>query len=154
MAAPEVAAARALLLEAIDRIVAAADGLAAEAVSWRPVAEASSIGALALHIVAVAEQSVLTYLCQLRDTPRDRDAEFAPRGEDGVSLAARWTRLRGDIDAALEALPGAVLDEPRHHHTFGDISARELLDRLVAHAFEHAGQAELTRQLWDARRAG
>lgn len=141
-----------LLLEAVDRIIGASAGLDTAAVNWRPVADASSsLGALSLHILGATEQNVLTYLCRLRETSRDRDAEFAPRTEDGASLAARWAALRAEVAPALDALPAAGLAEQRHHHTFGDISARELLDRLVAHAFEHAGQAELTRQLWDTR---
>lgn len=152
MAALDVAPARALLLEAVDRIIGASGGLDIAAVNWCPVADASSsLGALSLHILGATEQNVLTYLCRLRETNRDRDAEFAARTEDGASLAARWVSLRAEIAPALDALPASVLAEPRQHHTFGDISARGLLDRLVAHAFEHAGQAELTRQLWDAR---
>jgi len=152
MAAPEVAPARMLLLEAVDRVIAASEGLDADAVNWRPVPDASSIGALSLHIMGVTEQSTLTYVCNLRETARDRDAEFAERNEDGRSLAARWAPLRAEVAAALEAMPASTLSERRTHHTFGDISGRELLDRLVTHAHEHAGHAELTRQLWDAQR--
>src|ERR1044072_1335326 len=115
MVVPEVAPARMLLLEAVDRVIAASHGLDVAATNWHPIPETSSISALALHIMGVAEQSTLTYLCGLRETVRDRDLEFAERSEDGDTLAARWAALRPELDAALDALPASALLERRTH---------------------------------------
>lgn len=151
-AAPEIAIAVALLTVAVDRVIAATDGLEAEALNWRPLPVASSLSALSLHVLGMTQENVLSHICRVRTSDRVRATEFAPGAETGASLAARWAALRPDIEAALGAFRAADLDAPRHHQTFGEVSARELLQRLVNHAYEHAGQAELTRQLLDAAR--
>jgi len=153
MATPEIEPARRLLLEAVDRVIAAAAGLDVQAVNWRPLPEASSLGALALHLLGATEQNVMTSLTRTRPTERVRDDEFALREETGASLAARWAALRPEIAAALDTVSAVDLLRSRPHHRFGDMTGRDLLDRMVAHAYEHAGQAELTRQLLDARGA-
>lgn len=153
MAAPEVAPARRLLLEAIERVVVASAGLDTADVNWRPVPDASSLAALALHVLGATEQNVMTSLTRTRPTQRNRDEEFAARQESGASLADRWARLRPEVEQALDLLDAQDLLDGRTHHTFGDMSGREMLDRLVTHVFEHAGQAELTRQLLNADRA-
>lgn len=152
-AAPEVAVATQLLVDAVDRIIAAAEGLDAEALNWSPAAGASSLSALSLHVLGVTRENVLTYICRVATSERVRAREFEPSAETGTTLAARWRELRPEVEAALEALPAEDLGAPRTHHAFGDLPARELLQRMVTHAYEHAGQAELTRQLLDGRRA-
>lgn len=153
MPAPEAAPARRLLLDAIERVINASDGLDTADVNWRPIPDASSLATLALHVLGATEQNVMTSLTATRPTQRNRDEEFAARQESGASLAARWARLRPEVEQALDLLTAQELLDERVHHTFGPMSGREMLDRLVTHVFEHAGQAELTRQLLDADRA-
>lgn len=153
MAAPEVEPTSRLLLAAVERVIAAAAGLDTSDVNWRPVPDASSLAALALHVLGATEQNVMTSLTRTRPTQRNRDEEFAARQESGTSLADRWARLRPEVEQALDLLTAQELLDERTHHTFGVMTGREMLDRLVTHVFEHAGQAELTRQMLDAERA-
>jgi uncharacterized damage-inducible protein DinB len=153
MAVPEVAPSRRLLTEAIERVIAATEGLDTADVNWHPHPDASSLAALALHILGATEENVMTSLTRTRPTDRNRDDEFAAREETGASLAARWAALRPEIEAAMDVLTAEDLMDTRAHPRFGEMSGRDMLDRLVTHAFEHAGQAELTRQLLDARPA-
>lgn len=150
-ASPEAATALKVFLIAADRVIAAADGLDAAALNWTPGAGASSLSALGLHVIGMTRENVLTTICRLESSDRVRAVEFTPAEETGATLAARWAELRPRIVAALEALPGEALDEMNAHHTWGEVSTREILLRMVTHAYEHAGQAELTRQLLDAR---
>lgn len=151
MTAPEVAPARRLLLEAVGRVIAASDGLDTADVNWLPHADASSLATLALHVLGATEQNVMTSLTRTRPTERNREDEFAAREESGASLADRWAALRPEIEAALYLLTAQELLDARVHPRFGEMSGRDMLDRMVTHAFEHAGQAELTRQLLDGR---
>ena len=143
-----------LLLDAIERVISASAGLDTNDVNWRPVPDASSLAALALHVLGATEQNVMTSLTRTRPTERNRDEEFAARQESGDSLAARWAQLRPEVEQALELLTAQELLDERVHHTFGPMTGREMLDRLVTHVFEHAGQAELTRQLLNTERGG
>jgi hypothetical protein len=145
--APEVETALPLLVAAVDRVVAAAADLDAEALNWRPLPGASSLAALGLHVLGMTRENVMTHICRVQSSDRVRAREFEPADESGESLAARWAALRPDVETALTAFPAEQLGDPRNHQTFGEVPARELLQRLVAHAHEHAGHAELTRQL-------
>jgi hypothetical protein len=154
MATPEVSTALKLFVLAVDRVFAAADGLDAPALNWRPAEDASPLSALGLHVIGMTRENVMTTICRLEDSDRVRAVEFSSTTETGASLAARWAALRPQIEAALAALPAGDLELPRVHHTWGEVSVREILLRMVTHAYEHAGQAELTRQLFEAQRAG
>ncbi len=153
-ATSEVAMTLPLFIQAVDRVVAAADGLDAEALNWQPTPDASTLSALGLHVLGMARENVLTHICGIAESHRVRAVEFSPSAETGESLARHWAELRSEIEAVLEALPAGALSTIRVHQTFGEVPARELLLRMVNHAYEHAGQAELTRQLLDAQRAG
>ena len=150
----ELETARRLFVVAVDRVVAAAEGLDAATLNWQPTVEASTLSALCLHVLGMTRENVLTHICRVAESHRVRAEEFSPSAETGASIAARWTSLRPEIEAALMALPPERLDDLRVHQTFGEVPARELLQRMVNHAYEHAGQAELTRQLFEAHRAG
>ncbi len=148
----EVPIAYTLLVSAVDRVVGAAHGLDTDALNWCPHANASSLSALGLHVLGATQENVMTRICGVRSSDRIRTKEFEPGQETGTSLAARWAALRPDVEVALLALPAAELGALRTHQTFGEVTARELLQRLVAHAHEHAAQAEMTRQLLDTHR--
>ena len=152
-AVPEVENALKIFVIAVDRVVAAAAGLDAPALNWTPAPDASSLSALGLHVIGMTRENVLTTICRLDESHRVRAQEFAPGEETGDTLAARWAALRPRVEEALAALPAGDLDLPLVHHTWGEVPLREVLLRMVTHAYEHAGQAELTRQLLDAQRA-
>ena len=85
---------------------------------------------------------------------RDRDAEFMVSGGSAVEIEARWNELEERISDAIEELPAAVLDRERDHPQRGSISGRELLIVVARHAAGHYSQAQLTRDLVNARRSG
>ena len=91
MPAPEVEPARRLLLDAVERVVRASAGLDVADVNWRPTADASSLAALALHVLGATEQNVMTSLTGTRPTARNRDDEFAAREETVHQVASNET---------------------------------------------------------------
>ena len=152
MATPEVDATRRLLFDAVDRMVAGTQGIDAAALQWRPSApEANSLAAIVGHALGALEQNVIQSLALLHEVERDREAEFAAVGHTSEAIAAHCATLRPQLDAALEALTAADLDDQRPHPRFGAMDGHELLARAVTHMYEHAAHVELTRQLLDAR---
>ncbi len=84
---PEVESFQRYLLSTLDRLVAALDGLTAEQLNWRvPAPEANSVYVLATYMLA----NVLTVICELRESGRDRDAEFAATADSPAALQAHW----------------------------------------------------------------
>jgi uncharacterized damage-inducible protein DinB len=99
---------------------------------------------LAAHTVGAAGRHILQHVSG-GPAGRAREEDFvAPGDADGVR--ARWKELRPRIVDALERLDPSRLDQklppPQQDRT-----ARDMLVHAVAHAAEHAGQAELTRDL-------
>lgn len=131
----------------IERIVACSDGLDADALNWRPPAgDANSLHVLAVHTMANAEENVCHAICG-DEMARNRDEEFMAAGAAAADVRARWDALRGRIERCLDGLAPDALAEERRHQRRGMMPARELLLITVRHASEHAGQAELTRDL-------
>ena len=149
---PEVAAQRKYLFDAIDRVVAIADGLDAQRLNWRPAPDLNTLYVLATHVVGSAEEIVLGLLCRAREVERDRDAEFEATGDSMAALTDRWRNVRGEMDAALEALTPEDLDATRTHPRRRiDMPGREMLLMATCHATEHLAHAELTMQLLEQR---
>jgi hypothetical protein len=136
----------------VGRVLSALDGLGADELNWRPPApETNSLLVLATHIVGNFEETLLGVLCG-QPHARDRDAEFAAADATADALVARWSRLRAELAERLPTLADAELDEVRQHPRRGPVTGHDILIITARHAAEHAGQAELTRQLLDARR--
>jgi uncharacterized damage-inducible protein DinB len=149
MAAPEVEAFRGRIKRELDRIVKALDGLDEEAVNWKPNApSANSLLVLATHTLGAAEDHVVRQVAGKTIT-RSRDAEFATKGS-AEGLRARADEVKRRIDDALNGFDPARLGDERDTPS-GKRTARDMLVHAVAHASEHAGQAELTRDLYRAR---
>ncbi len=149
MAAPEVEAFRGRIKRELDRIVKALDGLDEEAVNWKPNApSANSLLVLATHTLGAAEDHVVRQVAGKTIT-RSRDAEFAAKGS-AEGLRARAEEVKRRIDDALNGFDPARLGDERDTPS-GKRTARDMLVHAVAHASEHAGQAELTRDLYRAR---
>jgi uncharacterized damage-inducible protein DinB len=152
MASAEIESLRLRLFEEFDRIVKTVDGLDADAMNWRPSASgANSLLVLSTHTFGAAEEHILHRLCG-EPLDRSRPAEFAATGS-GAHLRDRAEDVKRRIRAALEAIDPARLDEERDTPV-GKRQMRSWLIHAVAHAAEHAGQTELTRDLYVAQRGG
>lgn len=150
MVAAEIEPFRRRLLRELDRVVGALDGLDDEAVNWKPsAAGTNSLLVLATHTLGAAEDHVVRQAAG-KPVTRVRDAEFAAVGS-ASGIRARADEVRRRIIGALDGLDRARLDDERDTPS-GKRTARDDLVHAVAHAAEHAGQAELTRDLWRSSR--
>jgi hypothetical protein len=147
---PEIASLWRFLAETIDRFVAVAVNVPAEALHWAPPApDTNSIAVLLVHTLGNIEENVFEIVGG-EPVNRDRDAEFVERDLTGAQIAARWDALKPRLVETLAALPLSELDRERHHARRGTISGRDTLLVAIRHAGEHLGQSELTRDLWRA----
>ncbi len=132
------------LVREVDRVLAATKGLGAAQLAWAPVAkEANSLLVLASHTVGAVERHILVNIAG-RKPGATRDEEFA--AEDIAGIRARWDEVRRGIVDVLDSLPPGRLDDdlPGPAPTR---SVQAMIVHAIAHAAEHAGQAELTRDL-------
>ena len=97
-------------------------------------------------MLANVEENVLGTLCG-RHVECDREAEFGPEAVTVATSTARWALLRAEMHAALDLLDGEALAAAIDHPRRGRLSGREVLLVAARHASEHAGEAELTRNL-------
>ena len=124
------------LLSSLDRLVELFDGLSAEQLNWRPPAcEANSVYALASHMLANAKENIFTVLCELRDSDRDRDADFAV-ADSPDALIAQWRELRAELVLALEQLSPGDLERARTHGARENVTGRDILLITARHAAE------------------
>lgn len=138
------------LLNAIERIIRCLDGIDAEGLNWRPPApETNSLYVLAFHTMGSAEEAICSVLGG-QHVERDRDAEFRVSGDSAEPLYARWETLKVRLREALETLPPEAMTKEVRHRRFGLMPGRAFLILSVQHPAEHAGHAELTRDLYRA----
>jgi len=136
---------------AVDRIVAAAEGLDAEGLNWKPIPEeTSSLCILNVHIVGNIRQGVLSTLCGHPDN-RDRDSEFTATCDSFQALQESWDQLKSELHTCMSGLTKEQLEEDYVHPRRGPMNGWAVLLNTATHANEHVGHAELTRQLWDVR---
>jgi uncharacterized damage-inducible protein DinB len=144
----EVESLRLRLFEELDRVVKAVDGLDEAAVNWRPPSrDANTLLVLATHTLGAAEDHVVHRLCG-QDVARSRPAEFAATGP-ATHIRERADEVKQRVTDALARMDPAIL-EVMHDTPAGKIAGGHWLIHAVAHAAEHAGQMELTRDLWRA----
>lgn len=153
MASAEIESFRLQFAYEFHRLLASIDGLGEEAVNWKPAAPtANSLVVLVTHALASAEDHVVRRAAG-KPVDRSRDAEFAAKG-DASQLAARADEVKRRIDEALAELDGRLGEE--RESSFGKWpgtwTVRDTLVHAIAHTAEHAGHAELTRDLYLANR--
>jgi uncharacterized protein DUF664 len=133
------------LMREVDRVIGATDGLSATQLAWTPAAkESNSLLVLAAHTVGAAERHILVRIAG-REPGGTRDEEFAANA-DIAGIRARWAGVKRGIVDVLDNLPPGRLDED----LVGPVSTssvQAMIVHAIAHASEHAGQAELTRDL-------
>lgn len=145
----ELAEMRDRIVREVERVIGATDGLTAEQLAWAPAAKgANSLIVLVSHTIGAAERRILGDIGG-RAPARTRDEDFADAG-DIAGLRARWDGVKRGIVEVLDNLPPGRLDDDLP----GPVSTRSvnsMIVHVIAHAAEHAGQAELTRDLLKER---
>jgi hypothetical protein len=145
----ELAEMRDRLVREVDRVITATDGLSGAQLSWTPAAKASnSLLVLAAHTVGAAERHILVRIAG-REAGGTRDEEFAAKA-DIAGIRARWEGVKRGIVDVLDNLPPGRLDDD----LVGPVSTssvQAMIVHAIAHASEHAGQAELTRDILKER---
>ncbi len=138
-------------VEMVERILACCDGLDEAGINWKPDApDTNSIYVLATHTMANVRQNALAVLGGQEDQ-RDRDAEFVASGDSAAELQAQWAELKPQMVEALGKLDTDDLTRVHAHPRRGTVTGLQVLMIAATHAGEHAGQAELTRDLYNAR---
>jgi hypothetical protein len=141
----ELAEMRDRLIREMERVIAATEGLSAAQLAWAPGATgANSLLVLAAHTVGAAERHILVNVAG-RKPSGTRDEEFEAKA-DIAGVRARWEMVKLGIVDVLDNLPPGRLDDD----LVGPVSTRSvqaMIVHAIAHAAEHAGQAELTRDL-------
>ena len=162
---PELESIRRRLFRDIDRVAESLDGLDDAQIAWKPLGTGSSLIVLITHVVGSAQNTVVQLVGE--ESLRDRDSEFlAPWTAQSVRGEVEAAKAR--ISAALDRLDLRTLDTehapPRTSsrpltvpavstQSAGAKTSRDFLLQMIAHAAEHAGHAELTRDLVRARSA-
>jgi hypothetical protein len=145
----ELAEMRDRLVHEVDRVIAATNGLRPAHLAWTPTAkDANSLLVLAAHTVGAAERHIVVNIAG-RLPGATREEEFAAKA-DIAAVRARWDTVKRDIINVLNSLPPGRLDDD----LVGPVSTRSvqaMIVHAIAHAAEHAGQAELTRDLLKER---
>jgi uncharacterized damage-inducible protein DinB len=121
--------------------------LSDEQIWWRANEHSNSIGNLLLHLSGNVRQWIVCGLGGATDS-RDRDSEFAQRGE--IPRAELFDRLKRTVDEAVIVLarldPDALL--AKHRIQGLEVSALEAVLHVVEHFSMHTGQIVLlTKQL-------
>jgi hypothetical protein len=132
---------------AMDRIMAANEGRSVDERNWRPPApDTNSLHVLAFHSIGNIRQNVFEAILGT-PTGRDRDAEFQAVATESNNQADYWPTIKAELREALATIPDADLTALRQHPRRGERSVRDILIMISTHAAEHAGHAELTRDL-------
>jgi hypothetical protein len=148
---PMIVAARELFEEELAELREAVDGVPAEALAWRPPAEDSNtLTILATH----GMHSTRWWLTVARGAPlpdRDRPSEFVAEAADVDELLAFVDALAKDCLARLD--PEEPFDAGAERKLPDDdpVTSAYALLHAMEHLREHVAQAQLTRQLWNAR---
>ena len=138
------------IVRGIEAIIACLNEAPAEDWNWKPVENASSLYALAVHTIGATEEHIVEGICGHR-VGRDREAEFASVGASAPPIHALWKESQKRIVAALAELADGALDMECNDPRLGKLSAREILLITAQHCGEHRGHAELTLQLLMSR---
>ena len=148
---PMIVATRELFEEELAELREAVDGIPSEALEWRPPAkDSNTLTILATH----GMHSTRWWLTVARGAPlpdRDRPSEF-------VAEVANVDELLGFVDAmAKDCLARLDPEEPfdpgvvRELPDDDPVTSAYALLHAMEHLREHVAQAQLTRQLWNAR---
>src|SRR5712691_11748644 len=116
---------------------------------WRANEQSNSIGNLLLHLSGNIRQWIVCGLGDATDS-RDRDLEFAQRGE--IPRAELFDKLKRTVDEAVATLARLDPDKLLEKHGIQglEVSALEAVLHVVEHFSMHAGQIILITKLLTA----
>jgi len=136
------------VIATVERIVATLEGLSEDDLNWKPaVSETNSLFVLATHIMGNVRENVLHQLGG-QPTNRDRDAEFRAAGNSSEELRQSWDGLKSEIAATFAGIASDAMDREYTRPSTGEVlTGRKLMLNTAIHAGEHAGHAEMTRDL-------
>ena len=133
-------------------LIKTVEGLSLSSLDWVPGLEMNSINALVVHLTGAERYLIGVAL----DEPpeRDRDAEFNAHGLSVEELKAMLTDADDYIHQGLMRLSLQNLESvhisPRSQKK---VTAGWAILHALEHTAIHAGHAQLTRQLWEQRKA-
>lgn len=140
-----------LLRSCHNDIHKALDGLPPEALDWAPGDDMNSISVLVVHLTG-AERFWIGDVASQEPSDRNRDAEFKVKGLGMDALKKRLDETLSYASATLEKFSLQDLETPRRSpQTDRDFTVGWSLLHALEHAREHAGQIQLTRQLWEQK---
>ena len=128
------------------------EGLPPSSLDWFPGLEMNSINALVVHLTGAERYWIGVAL----DEPpeRDRDAEF---NAQGLSVEGLKVMLTGADDYIRQGLRRLSLQNLESVHisprSQKEVTAGWAILHALEHTAVHAGHAQLTRQLWEQRKA-
>ncbi|MCE7928295.1 MAG: DinB family protein [Chloroflexi bacterium CFX7] len=153
-------AALAVTRESIAMFRDALRGLPDEAMAWTPAAGMNPLSVLAAHSCSSLRffmgcaAGQVSSLQAYREGPRA--ASFAETGWNTERALEELDRLEGDVKTLLAEAPAAALDSiigwPEDPSLV--MTGAGALFRSVAHLREHAGHAQVMRDLWLASHPG
>jgi uncharacterized damage-inducible protein DinB len=127
------------LRQSQDRIQHCLERLSQDQIWWRGSDESNAIGNLVLHLCGNVRQWIITSIGGSPDT-RDRDAEFAARGQ--VDAGTLRSRLAATVDEAVQVIenisPQRLTEGVRVQGY--DKSILEAIYHVVEHFSLHTGQ--------------
>lgn len=138
----------------LDKLCGAIDGLDVELLNWRPtIPDANSIHAIATHVLGNVRAWLLGICCG-QPVKRDRPAEFRATASNARELIERTRVVGREAEEALKALDPTTFDELREvpdrltsRRSREPVTGRDAVVHAIAHAAEHLGHIEITRDL-------
>ena len=127
-------------------------GLDAEALNWTPAPETNSVAVLVTHTVG-SEAEVLRIVRGL-PSDRDRPAEFRGRAVSPDDLVARLDAADALLDELAPGISADDLAATRARPNLGTRTGLYWLLHNAGHAREHLAHIQLTKQVYNAQKAG
>lgn len=126
--------------------------LSVEAFDWVPGKEMNSITVLIVHLTG--SERFLLGLALGEPPTRDREAEFKAHNLTQEDLVARVKEAEEFVKTVLNRINPDDLEKSQLHPRTGKrVSVAWCLLHALDHASIHTGHIQMTRQLWEQRKA-
>ena len=124
-----------------------------EALNWNPIpGDANSVYAIMTHMCGTESFMVHKVIGQ-KDVQRDRDAEFAAKGNRMEDLVTLMDRTQETTQKVLESESTQSLNRPvQPFPNRPPMSVREALLYTIEHVSTHLGHLHMTKQWWESQR--